>query len=441
MILKFLLCLVWLAGVRPAIAQIYTARVIHFSELGGFTQQQLEAAAGINLGKSFNATDLGAAAQRLVDTGYFDDVAATVDGRITDATVKFTTKPTDHSHMLHVAFANFVWLTHEEVEAAIKTRFPLFNDYLPESSPHQDDIKVALTQALAAKSIVAEVGYETYEPTLRHPVREINFSVVSPSLRVANIKLGGVTPALVPLVQKSVNSTARTQYTEGSADVTTSDSILAPLLDAGYVEASLTHPLPVASLTASGEVAVVLSGTLHAGEIFHVSQISFAGTPIFSLERFASSTKLHAGDLASHAALLATLAPIDAAYRRLGYMDVVVRAIPTLDASTHTVAYVVQVEPGETYRVQTLTADNLTPAAHADFDRTFRMKAGELYNPEYAAGYLKSNKSLHALDNYFATFKAYADPNAHTVELVMTFALMKEQELSTPIRSSPAASK
>ncbi len=49
------------------------------------------------------------------------------------------------------------------------------------------------------------------------------------------------------------------------------------------------------------------------------------------------------------------------------------------------------------------------------------MKPGELYNPEYVAGFLKANTALQALAGYSAGFKAYADPNTHLVDLVITF--------------------
>jgi outer membrane protein assembly factor BamA len=404
-----------------ATGQNYTAKTIVFSQRGDFTQQQLEDSVGLHAGSTFTADQLGAAAQKLVDTGYFDGAGATVDGKITACTVLFDIKPIDKSHMLPVGFENFVWLTRDEIRLAIAAKFPLYTGYLPDNSPHQDEIKSALTQALAAKSIVATVGYETYEPTLRHPRREVAFRVTNPSIRVTNIKLGGVTPALVPLVQKSVNATARTRFTEGPADVTTAEGILTPLLDAGYLEATLSDVSPTPTAAASGDVGVVLSAKLQAGEIYQVSGISFAGTPILASQEFVAAAKLHAGDVASHAMLLETLRPIDAAYRRKGYMDVVVEAKPSVDEAAHTVGYEVTVQPGKQYRIHEVTPNNLDAAARADFDRGFLMKTGELYNPEYVTSFLKSNTALRALVGYSAGFKAYAMPDSHTVDLVITF--------------------
>ena len=90
----------------------------------------------------------------------------------------------------------------------------------------------------------------------------------------------------------------------------------------------------------------MLSAALNPGDVFRISSISFAGTPLLSAESFAASGKLHPDDVASRSLLLQTLAPLDAAYRRQGYMDVIVKAAPTSDPATHQVAYTVTVVPG-----------------------------------------------------------------------------------------------
>lgn len=402
-------------------AQTYAASKVHFSDPGTFSQQQLEDAAGIHEGTRLTAADLGAAAQRLVDTGYFDSMDATIDGAIASATILFNDKPTPLSHMLPVGFENFVWLTPDEIVAAIRAKVPMYNGYLLDNSPHEAELKAALTAALAAKYVSAEVSCDDFEPTLRQPRRAIGCRVARPSVRVSNVKLGGVTPDLVPLIQKSVNATARTSYTEGPANQTTADLILAPLLDAGYVQAALTDASPAPSAGDNTSVSVVFSAKLVPGAIFRVSRITFAGTDLLSADNFASTAKLHAGDIASRHQLLETLAPLDAAYRRKGYMDVIIHADPAADMATHQVVYTVTVEPGEQYRLRETTANNLDAAARADFDRGFLMKAGDIYNPEYVANFLKQNTALRALEGYSAAFKSYADPNTHTVDLVINF--------------------
>jgi outer membrane protein assembly factor BamA len=419
-LLRVLALALILATIPAAAEQTYTAATIIFNHPGPYTQSQLEAAAGMHPGASFKADDLGAAAQRLIDTGFFDNVGATLEGKVDAASVLFDIKPIDRAQMLHVGFENFVWLSHAEVEAALQAKAPLFLDYLPENSPLQDVFNAALTDALAQKGVTAKVTHDTVEPTMFRPERTIEFRISTPAIRVQNLKLGGVAVDLVPLIQKSVNATARTSYNEGFGGQTTADRILAPLLDAGYIQASLSGITLSPSL--SGDTAgVVLSATLSPGDIYHISTINFAGSPLLSVDTFATSQKIHTGDVASRALLFETLAPLDAAYRRQGYMDVIVEAAPSADTTTHQVAYTVSVTPGEQYRIHEVTTNNLDPAAQANFNRGFLMKTGELFNPEYVTTFLKKNTALRALEGYSATYKAYADPNTHTVDLALTF--------------------
>ena len=415
------LALLLLALTVPATAeQMYTATKIVFNHPGSYTQEQLEAAAGMHSGTKFTVTDLSAAAQRLADTGFFESVGPSLEVRGSAATVLFDIKLIERAQMLPAGFENFVWLSHAEIEDALHAKSPLFQDYLAENSPLEEVFDAALTDALAAKGIPAKVVHETVEPTMLRPERSIEFRITMPAIRVANVKLDGVPPELGPMIQKSINAAAHFPYNEGLAGLTTEDRILAPLRDAGYIQASLSNVTLAPTLTGDA-ASVALAARLNAGDIYRVAGIAFAGTPLLTAESFAASQKLHAGDIAARGPLVETLAPLDAAYRRQGYMDVSVRAVPTVDAAAHQVAYTVTVDPGEQYRVHEVTANGLDPAAQADFNRGFLMKTGALYNPEYVSGFLKNNTALMALADYSAVFKAYAYPSTHTVDLVLTF--------------------
>jgi outer membrane protein insertion porin family len=49
------------------------------------------------------------------------------------------------------------------------------------------------------------------------------------------------------------------------------------------------------------------------------------------------------------------------------------------------------------------------------------MRPGDLFDRDYVRFFLKNNTALKALQGYSADYKAYADPNTHTVDLVLTF--------------------
>jgi len=403
----------------------YLAKKIVFKNPGLFSQQQLETVSGMHPGSTANAKTMAAAAQRLADTGYFDDIGCTLDGTFANTSVVFALKPTPTAGMVRVGYENFVWLTPAEIHTAILAKFPLFVDILPETSPAVDIITGALTEALAAKGITARVDHDTLEPTLEHPFRILQYRILSPTIAVANIHLKGVSPALVPLIQKSVNATANTLYNEAPAGRVTSESILRPLLDAGYAKAALTDITLAPSPVADTNVPLVISAALNPGEIYHVSHITFDGSPRLSAAAFAASQKLHDGDIANHKLLLETLAPLDFAYRRQGYLDVIVNTAPAYDNTAHTVAYTITVTPGEQYHFNQLTTNGLDAASQQDYEAHFDMKKGDIFSPEAITGYIPTQNGVPTFNSTYkakhGTWKAYADPNTHMVDLVVTF--------------------
>jgi outer membrane protein assembly factor BamA len=401
----------------PAVAQ-YTVGKIVFKNPGPYLQADLEVVSGLHRGQKVSTQGLQTAAQQLVDTGYFDEVGVDVEGTTKAMQINFNLKPLDAQRLTPVGFENFVWLTPEELAATLRSVAPLFHGALPDAGTQADIINAALTAALTAKGVTAVVTHSTLEPSTSQPVRAIEFVVEKPAMRVRSIALLGVSPAMSPAVNAIALKLKGTRYNEGLAGETTQSFLLAPYSDDGYLAAKLTG---IHYYTTSMAVEVDVTATVDEGKQYRVSSLDFAGTEIAPASTLTASAKLHPGDIASRKVLLETLAPVDAAYRRLGYMDVVVRSGAVLDAAAHTVAYSVTVVPGEQYRVRSINATGLSLGARADFDRGWQMKPGDLYNVEYVSGFLKNNTALRALEGYSLDYKASADSQTHQVDLTLTF--------------------
>jgi outer membrane protein assembly factor BamA len=413
-----------LAFSLPMLAQrTYVAGKIIFKNPGEFTQNELETVMGMHVGDSFKQDDLNAAAQRLSDSGYFDNVGGALEGMTNKINVTIDLNPSTHAELLHAGFHNFIWLTPQEITTALRDKLPLYRGYLPEVGGQMEKADEVLMAALAANGVTASVQHETIEPSLEHPERVVEFVIVKPSIKVSNVKLAGVSESHVPYLQKSVNATAKTSYNAGLAGKSTVVSILEPLLDAGYVNATLSDVEVTPTTGSDGNITVVMASTLSADGVYHVGTISFAGAPLMSAEEFAAGAKLHAGDVASHKLLMGTIAPLDAAYRRKGYMDVIASATPTLDKAALKVDYAVTLVPGEPYHLREVMTQGLEGDAQAksEFDRSLLMKTGDLYNPYAIIDALKKDAAPPALRPYSATFKAQADPATHVVDVLITF--------------------
>jgi outer membrane protein assembly factor BamA len=404
----------------PACAQ-YTSGKIIFKNPSKRSQADLESAAGIHSGQKVSTANLQAAAQRLIDTGYFDDVGVGVEGPSGALAVTFTLKPLDPQHLSVTGFENFVWLTPEELTAALHKAAPLFQGQLPDAGNQLDAINAAIQEALAAKGVTATVIHETLEPSTAQPLRVVEYRVDRPGVHIHSIALQGTTPAMSSDVDKLALKLHGAAYNEGLAGETTASVLLKPYRDAGYLDAKLIHVSRTIAQPESSGVEVDLSATVEEGTPYRVGTLAFAGTSLVTADAVLSTAKLHPGDVASRKLLLDTLAPIDIAYKRQGYMDVFVEPGATLDAAAHTVNYNVTVVPGEQYHLRSVMPLNLSPVAQKDFDTGWRMKPGDPYDAEYIKGFLKNNTALQALNGYSAGFKASADPQTHLVDLTITF--------------------
>jgi len=403
----------------PALAQ-YTVKEMVFKDGAPYADADLQSTSGLKPGTSFTAADLQAAAQRLIDTGAFDDVQVALDGPFKTITVTFALKPVDPAHLLQAGFENFVWWTPQELAAAIQAKVPLFHGTLPEAGNLQDAISTALQQMLAEKSIAATISHIPFEPSIRHPNRIVEYKIDKPSIRLSAVKLTGISSTFQPAVDKATASAIGKPYSEGLAGLSLPDQILGPYQDLGYLDTTITRFDRTLSAT-TDHIDVEVSASIQEGVPYRLSKLEWAGSPFMTTAAFNAAAPLHPEDVASRKALDASLKNLAAAYRSNGYMDAAVVATSTLDASTHHVAYAVSVNQGQQYRLRSIDAVNLTPAQRKDFDSAWKLQPGDIYNAEYAATFLTKNTALRSFAGYSASYKAIADPETHLVDLTLTF--------------------
>lgn len=412
--LVVLLCLF----ATSAFAQQYTVKKMVFDGTVPFPQSDLELASGLKSGDTITAATLQDAAQRLVNTGAFGDIQATLDGPIKAVTVIFKVKPAADDRLVIPAFDNFVWWQPSELAAEIHKRVPLFNETLPEAGNLQQAVQEALVQMLVEKQVAAadkvRIDYRIIHPGLGHPRRVVSYRIVSPVIRFASVTLDGVSSGNSAAIAKLTATLTNRPYSDD-----TIDRLLNPYRNAGAIDARLSDTTRTVSVTPSG-VTVAVTAKLTEGPPYRVSKFDFDGTPLVTKDQFAAAQKLHPGDIASQSALLQSLTVLDTAYRKLGYLDAAIEAVPTPDPATHQVAYLVKVAPGEQYRINTLTINNLTAEQRQQFNTAWKLQPGTLYDAIYTADFLKKT-GLPGFDNISGSFIADADPDTHMVDLTINF--------------------
>jgi outer membrane protein assembly factor BamA len=398
----------------------YNIHKIIFKGNTPYTQAALEGASGLRVGAALTETELSSAAERLIATGAFADVSATLDGPNKSVDVIFKIQPAGSEHLLRASFDNFVWFSHDELLAELGRRVPLFNGSVPEGGNLQDAIQQALQQMVEAKGVKGKVSAELVGAQAGRPFRMAEYRVEPPYIRVHEVNLTGVPAGFTRATDKVVHGLIGSSYNDG-LDNSLSEKILADYRNAGYQDASLTDLRSSIASTTPEKVQVDVAATIHAGEVYRISGLTWAGSPQMSSTAFTSAAKLHAGDVASQKNLRESLESLEAAYRNQGYVDVIVDAVPKLDTAAHQVAFAVSAVPGVQYKLRTLTVTGLTSMQRKDFDTAWRLNAGDVYNAGYVKSFLTNNTAVQSLLGLSAAFTVSQDPEAALIDLTVAF--------------------
>ncbi len=384
-----------------------------------YTDAEILSAAAFKPGDVLTADTLANPAQHLLDTGLFDTAEMSLGGP-GNRTALLSLKPTPLNTLLPASFENFVWWTPEELTEAIRAHVPLYRGACSDAGNLPDIIQAALQTMLSDKGINATVSHTIVEPGTAHPHRVINFAVDTPKIRIASVRLGGVPQPLAAAMQQVSNRLSQTPYNEGLSGSTTSEALLRPAHDAGYINATL-EDVQRSPISSGNDIGVNLSVRINAGETYQVKSIAWQPTEIYTADDFTRDAAKKAATLPPARTLDYDEAIVIAAYRAHGYIDAYVDPSPTLDEAAHTVSYSLRVVPGDVYHFKSVTPLNLRPDAQAEFDRGWTMKSGDIYNETYVTKFLNNNTALTHLARYSAAFQTVGDPQTHTVDVTITF--------------------
>lgn len=420
---NLLLCLAPLLAL-PAHAQYNIASVV-FHNPAPYTDAELLAASGLQVGQPLASDSLVNAAHKLLDTGLFDDAQITFSGQGKARNVVVDLKPIPLDKLLPVSFENLVWFTPAELTDGLHTRVPLYHGVASDAGSLPDTLQTALQQMLAEKGITATLSHAIIEPTTLHPLRVVDFTVDKPQIHLATVHLSfsgppGSAAALTPGLQHAVNVATLAPFNEGLTGITLEDRLLAPARNAGYIHATLDSIQRTVAPSDNG-LAVTYTTRLVSGDTYKISTITCDPTPIYSADDFTRDNTLHPGDLASASALASTETAIAKAYLTLGYIDIYILSNPIADDAAHTVAYTLRAVPGVPYHLHTVTATGLSADAQKAFDAAWQMKPGDPYSDLAVGAFLSKNVAQPLFRKYDAAFSAAADPQTHLVDLTLTF--------------------
>jgi outer membrane protein insertion porin family len=402
------------AGVLMAQARVL--REITFTGAPAYSQAELVAFTGLKPGESATQQQVEDAAQRLNDTGLFDEVNFSGN----DSGVVYALKPAAASAMLPVRYSNFVWWGDAEINQALKQKVALYrSDSVPIAGNLRDKVAAELTAMLAEKGVAgARVGSRL--ASSGGAVNQIIFAIDSPAVLIRSLKLAGMSPGMGPGLADVIRDIAGGQWDKDSSYINIASRVGDVYRNQGYLDIAVTKQEHSAPVITADNIGLDITATLSEGAQYHVSQLDWPGSEMLSAADFNKQAMLKVGDPASPMALRESLKVIADAYAIKGYLDAKVLAQPSVDLTAHKVAYSVSATPGPLYHFRSVSWPSVSAAQAKAFDAAWELKPGDVYDGSYPLKFLSANAMLRS-QGYRMNVTLKRDTAALMVDLSITF--------------------
>jgi outer membrane protein insertion porin family len=394
-------------------------QAIRFQGAPQYTEQELLAAGGFKPGTPLNSVEIKARAKQLNDTGLFKEVRFTSDRK----TLLYTLTPSSQLFPMHLE--NVPLTPGKELDAKLHERFPLYRSLLPASGSMVEGICRTFEEMLAAKGAKTTVKAALTSGLGPRKLTAVNFTVVSPAVRIGRIQLAGVSPAIEAKVDILVSGQTGNSFDTENTAIGLQRAFEDLYHDQGYaavkVDVAQADPLTVSDQSIDVSYAV----TVKEGGIYKLGTIEVPAGALITraeIEKILSKSPSRSGQRLD----LFVLAARDT-YGAHGYLDCSIVPHPSFNEAAHIVNYNLEIVPGAQYRLASVKFDGAPDAMAAKLKLVWKMAPGDIFDQSYVSNFAtvaqKKDKSLSKwMQTVITTYDVKADPDKHEVTCVFHFA-------------------
>ncbi len=403
----------------PVTAQKFVPKAIRFQGDPEYSNQELMAAAGLKKGTVLGFSEMSGYTQRLLASGMFSTAAFKFDGQ--DLIFSLAPSP----DVYPVRLANLPIAAGPALDARLHDLLPLYHGKVPADGGLAEQVRVALQKILAEQGVTAVVAATTAADLATGKINAVDYSLTSPPVSIGNVRLEGVSAQDEPLLRKALASVVQLPFDTAHSGPGLQHVAALYYQDRGYagvkVQAAISGP---AQITPSG-IFVPFSLSIQPGRLYTISSIQLpSGSPVSDAEiaKILSDKKIPLGGVRVRTvwSLLADR------YHAQGRLDCKITPHATFNDAAGTVSYTADVIPGPVYHLAFVKFDNVSDGLRSELMRSWQMMPGDPFNQSYVGTFVAKaemqDPQLRAsLAGVKQSFDVTADPNTHTVDVVIHF--------------------
>ena len=368
-----------------------------------YTDKEILAASGLQLGQNAADGDFKEAVQRLGESGLFSNVVYSYSSSSAGTKLELQLADADKSKMVPARFENFVWFTDDELQIALQTLVPLFKQLLPLSGNLPDHVSEALQSILTEKHLPGRVDYLRAGDAAGGALNGIDYRVDEVSIRIRYVEFPGASPEQTALLTTAAHRLTGAEYGRSALAAAAKFDFLPVYLQRGYLKAAFgvsdarVVPQSLASATDPQGLADVLVDAIvpvTPGKVYSTSGVDWKGNSAITAGELAPLLHLPTGQPADAVRLLRDLESVTKLYRSRGYMLVQIKPDSQFDDEKSTVHFGLNVVEGDLYKMGDLEIVGLDTQATARMHAAWTLREGQPYNADYLKKFLVDTEPL-----------------------------------------------
>jgi outer membrane protein insertion porin family len=397
-----LLCvsLVLLLPALPAAAQqTFTIEKIEIEGLQRLSLEETIATTGLKIGDSFSLASLDAAAQRLIDSGLFKNVAYKTRPNKNQITITFQVEEAAVASS-RVIFDNFIWFTDTELIGAVQRELPSFSGTAPDNGDTVQRIIKALQRFLHEQKIEATVTHMVSQDTPGSPIQEHIFTVNGIPMPICSLHFPGAQNVdEAKLVEKAMDLKGN-DYSSKFVSLFAVNNLLPLYRELGQLKAAFAPPLAKPETTATCKSGVDLTIPVDEGYIYKWSGAQWSGNKALTAAELDALLGMEAGKPANGVKLDQVARELRKAYGRKGFLLVKVKSAPEFDEQAQTVVYRMDVIEGPQFRMGRVITRGFSETETKQVNARWELKPGDIFDEGYLTEFSRKQLGEILRDNF-----------------------------------------
>jgi len=258
-----------------------------------YTDKEILAASGLQIGQNAADADFKEAVQRLGDSGLFSSVIYSYSSSSTG--VRLELQLADKSKLVPAQFENFVWFTDDELCTAVQRSVPLFKQLLPIAGNLPDRVSEALQAMLSEKQFPGRVDFLRDAEEPGGALNAIVYRVEAVTIRIRGVEFPGASPEQTALLTNAGRRLMGAEYLRSSLAAVAKFDLLPVYLQRGYLKTAfgpsdarvVPPPSPAADAQGPADFQVDAIVPVTPGRIYSTSSVDWKGNSAIAISEAA----------------------------------------------------------------------------------------------------------------------------------------------------------